>query len=95
MNPISKDPVVELKTVGLALTMQCNFECAHCITESSSKLRERISLENALALIEDIARESKNICFTGGESFLRRADLFECIAAAKNKGLLVSVVSNG
>lgn len=95
MNPISKDPVVELKTVGLALTMQCNFECAHCITESTPELRERISLEGALALIDVISRESKNICFTGGESFLRKHDLFECITAAKNKGLTVSVVSNG
>ncbi len=95
MRSISKDPVVELKTVGLALTMQCNFECDHCITESTPNLRERISLNNSLSLIDEIALESKNICFTGGESFLRRRDLFECITAARNNGLVVSVVSNG
>jgi len=95
MKQIANEPVVDLRTVGIALTLRCNFQCAHCITESGPENRQTIDKSQALALIDRIACESENICFTGGESFLRRNDLFVCIARARELGLNVSAVTNG
>ncbi len=95
MMQIAKDPVVRFRTVGLSLTMQCNFLCEHCITESTPDMTETIEREKAFELIEDISRESESVCFTGGESLLREELLLECMEKANEKGLTISLVSNG
>jgi len=95
MKSVSSDAVVELKTVGFALTTKCNFYCAHCITNSSPAINDSISLNDAYILIEQIAKESNNICFTGGECFLRLNDLYSCISKANQLKLNISIVTNG
>jgi|GEM_PF-1962805 len=95
MRYICKDPVVRFRTVGLALTLQCNFECAHCITESGPRTRAQFTLREATRLIDGIAAESENICFTGGESLLRKDLLLKCLRRAKDRDLVPTLVTNG
>lgn len=95
MKRIADEAVVHLRTVGLALTMQCNFECSHCITESTPLTKESISETDALALVDEIAEEARNICFTGGESLLKKKLLLRCMERAKEHQLTISLVSNG
>lgn len=95
MKQIASDPVVRLRTVGLVLTLQCNFQCSHCITESTWSQTETIQLEDAHALIDEIACESECICFTGGECLLRKELLIDCMKYAHKKGLNVTMVTNG
>ena len=92
MRSIAVDPVVQLKTVGLALTLQCNFHCSHCITESSPQETDKMDIDVKIVL-EDSSLE--NICFTGGESLLCEEMLIDCISEARSKGLIVSLVTNG
>ena len=89
------EPVVRLRTVGLALTMQCNFECAHCITESSPRVRSALSDAEAERLIEDIPGNSAHICFTGGETTLKLEMLLRGIRQARSLGLIPTIVTNG
>lgn len=95
MKPISNDPITDFRTVGLALTMQCNFECAHCITESSPLNKEFIHSSEVFRLIDDIGLESRGICFTGGESLLKKDLLIKCIKRAINNNLVPTLVTNG
>lgn len=95
MKQISNESVVRLRTVGLALTMQCNFECSHCITESGPKRVESIKSSEAFKLIDEIASESESICFTGGESLLKKNLLISCIKRARKNDLIPTLVTNG
>lgn len=95
MKQISNEPVVRLRTVGLALTMQCNFECSHCITDSGPKRVESIEASEAFKLIDEIGSESESICFTGGESLLKKDLLISCIERARKNDLIPTLVTNG
>ena len=95
MKELATDPVLNFRTVGLAITLRCNYTCAHCINDSGPHQGDQIGLEEALNIIACISQESNNICFTGGESFLYRDMLFNCIRAAKEMGMIVSLVTNG
>lgn len=94
MSNMAEEPVVRLRTVGLALTLQCNFACAHCIVEAGPSLSASISAVEAEGLIEAIAEESESICFTGGESFLKKDVLLRCIEVARARGLSATLVTN-
>jgi hypothetical protein len=89
------EPVVRLRTVGLALTMQCNFECVHCITESSPQVRSALSDGEAEQLIADIPAHSARICFTGGETTLKLDMLLRGIRQSRLLGLVPTIVTNG
>ena len=88
-------PVIRLRTVGLALTMQCNFECAHCITESGPHVRSALTDAEAEQLIDEIPGSTANICFTGGEATLKIDMLLRGIRQARALGLIPTIVTNG
>lgn len=95
MKKLAEDPVANFRTVGLALTLKCNYSCGHCINDSGPNRNGSVGLNEAIDLISDISQASRGICFTGGESLLETGKVLECIRAASRLGLNVSLVSNG
>jgi organic radical activating enzyme len=91
----NSDPVIEVRTIGLALTLKCNFHCAHCITDAGLHHHDVINEADAFRLIEDISKHSKTICFTGGECILEKDLLLSCIKHSTEVGIVPTLVTNG
>jgi len=79
------------------ITNKCNFRCLHCFNRSGENLREKeLSDKEVLELMEEI-KDIKpfNLCFSGGEPLLRKKLLLSCAKQLSNKGIRVSLVTNG
>lgn len=83
-------------TAGIELLPQCNFKCIHCYAESDRKSEtESLSTDEIEKIIDTLAEHNcLEIYFTGGECLLHK-DFFEIYIYAKEKGMLVSVLTNG
>lgn len=85
------------REVNLELTHRCNLKCKMCgvwIKGVDSSLQELTAAEYL-----DLFQQMKNIgvrlvTLTGGEPFIRK-DLFDIVEAAKSKGLICNVFTNG
>ncbi len=81
----------------LELTQMCNERCVHCYIPSSLKGETAISLslDKVLKIIDEYsAMSGTEIVFTGGEIGLYK-NLFDVIEYAKQKGLIVTLITNG
>jgi len=82
---------------SLDLTHRCNLRCIHCYLgdRSDRMLHEEMSTKQILSVLDQIT-EAGCLYFliTGGEPLLR-TDFPEIYSYAKEKGLLVSVFTNG
>ncbi|MCK5682895.1 radical SAM protein [bacterium] len=83
----------------LELTQNCNFSCMHCylgLPETNRKDENiDLSTEEWKKIIDKVAATGIFfVVLTGGEVFLR-SDALELIEYIVNKGLIVSVFSNG
>ncbi len=82
-------------TVFGAFTYRCNQKCSHCYQEAGSPLKDEMTTEEALTIIEDLARSgTSNLSISGGEVFLR-GDAFDLVEYASSLKLRTLVVSNG
>ncbi len=81
------------KIVGLMYTRTCPLACAHCITESSPQVKQRMRFNTASDLIDTIAEFSPQLCFTGGEPFLFYREVATLVSKARALGLIISMVS--
>lgn len=79
--------------VSWTLTFRCNQRCLYCAIWKHD-CREMVTSEVLSMMTEFIKLGTKWISFTGGEPLLRD-DLGELIKFAKEKGVCVSVSSNG
>ncbi len=80
-------------TINWAVTNRCNFKCQHCYSRSDPS--EELEKGTLFACIDKIVKEKVlSINFGGGEPLLRK-DLLEIAAYAHQKGLRVSMNSNG
>ncbi len=86
-------PLPEYKVIGLMYTRACPLTCAHCITESSPQVKERMRLSQARAYLPMIAGFGAQLCFTGGEPVLYYKEIAEVIREAKTLGLRVTLVT--
>lgn len=78
-------------------TRQCNLNCVHCYSQSSSKTvpRNELSTAEAKTLFDDLAAfGSPVVLFSGGEP-LMRPDIFELLEYAVSKGLRAVLSTNG
>ena len=69
----------------------------HCYYDAGTSLNDELSTEEAFALIDEIARvmgAEANITFGGGEP-LMRDDIFTIVSYAKERGLHLTLASNG
>lgn len=85
-----------LPTVNFHIKRECNMKCRHCFAEFNDMDGEPISLEDARAIIKEIASipAFKKITFSGGEPTLYKG-IDELLKLAHDKGLKTSIVTNG
>ena len=88
--------LIEDRRLTVMLTYRCNAQCKDCGTFSSPHDKNEITLETALASIDEAHDYGiKQVIFTGGEATLRWDDLLVCIKHAHDLGLLTRLVTNG
>ena len=80
-------------------TFRCNLNCIHCYVNAPAHSPERekreLSTKRLLRLMDEITDQGcLNLLFTGGEVLIRR-DFSEVYQYAVNKGLRVTVFTNG
>ena len=79
------------------ITNKCNLSCAHCYINAgpSAQKADELSVEEAKALIDDLANmEIPLLMFSGGEPLVRE-DFWEMASYARFKGLKVALSTNG
>lgn len=82
-------------TVAISLTHQCPIRCKMCLTCSSIKNKEEMSLEMALdALRQADDINAVNFGISGGEPFLCFEKLREIVRCASRKGLVPVASTN-
>ena len=84
--------------VSVELTMRCNLRCKHCYIPLSSRVgtaRNELSLAELTGYFEQFADAGTLwLLLTGGEPLLR-PDFLEIYDAAKRKGFIISLFTNG
>ena len=77
------------------LTLKCNLKCIHCGSSAGKARNKELSTSEALNLCRDIAEiNSKEVCFMGGEPFLRK-DWFTLGKEVNDLGMKLLIISNG
>jgi radical SAM protein with 4Fe4S-binding SPASM domain len=91
--PFSETPSAPYR-MDLALTYRCNADCPHCYNARPRDYPEMTTAQwnRVIDLLWDIG--VPHICFTGGESTLRK-DLSDLIARADAKGQITGLLTNG
>ncbi len=76
-------------------THRCNLACKHCYSNSGKVQEEELSTAQALDVIDQLTDIGVTaLAFSGGEPLIRK-DFFEVARHAANRGLYVSLASNG
>jgi radical SAM protein with 4Fe4S-binding SPASM domain len=76
-------------------THKCNLRCKHCYSNSGVAQEGELTTEQALAVVDQIADAGViALAFSGGEP-LTRNDFFQVARHAADRGLYVSVATNG
>jgi len=84
---------------SIELTRSCNLKCIHCYLGRSSKDSNKVKLELNTSQWKQVIDEITEagclfLLMTGGELFLRN-DFIEIYTYAKQKGLLITLFTNG
>lgn len=85
--------MIQYSVIGLQYTLTCPLACAHCITESSPKVKGRMRIAQAVGYLRPISKFSSQVCFTGGEPILYHREIATVIREAKSLSLIVSLVT--
>jgi GeoRSP system radical SAM/SPASM protein len=80
-------------TVNWTLSYDCNFSCRHCY--SRGQKREELPLDRVLAVAEELARCRVAFVNFGGGEPLMYPHLFEVTRHARERGVKVSMNTNG
>ena len=76
-------------------THKCNLKCKHCYSDSGATREEELTTKEALVVVDQLAETGVTaLAFSGGEP-LTRNDFFEVAEHAVERGLYVSVATNG
>lgn len=76
-------------------TYKCNLACKHCYLDASNQFGDELSTNEALMVVDQIAKAgTTSLAFSGGEPLMRR-DFFEVAKHAVDSGLYVSLATNG
>ncbi|EOT44555.1 radical SAM protein [Enterococcus columbae] len=84
-------------STAVILTNKCSAACRECCFNCSPKGDLILSDEKIFKFIDEISALGtvKYMVWTGGEAFLLKDRLYQCLQYAKNKGLYSRIVSNG
>lgn len=73
------------------ITLACNLECQHCGSRAGKPRPDELSTDEALDVVEQLARlGTREISLIGGEAYLRR-DWLELIRAIRSHGIYCAV----
>jgi radical SAM protein with 4Fe4S-binding SPASM domain len=76
-------------------THTCNLSCKHCYSNSGATRETELNTKEAMEVVDQLADAGViALAFSGGEP-LSRKDFFEVAGHAANRGLYVSVATNG
>ena len=76
-------------------TDACNLHCKHCYQGAGEMSKDELSLNERLNIVDQLAdNDVVAIAFSGGEALLRD-DFWEVARYASNKGLYLSLATNG
>jgi radical SAM protein with 4Fe4S-binding SPASM domain len=79
----------------LELTYRCQFDCVHCYCKGAEDKKKELSAGQWKKILDQIQQAGCLwLGFTGGDPFIR-PDFPEIYAYAKEKGFLVSILTNG
>jgi organic radical activating enzyme len=77
-------------------TSQCPLECAHCIVDSSPRRSDYLNVDRVLGWIDDAASLGvSTVGFSGGEPFMRPAELRSFVERAHSRNLKTVVITSG
>ena len=80
------------------LTCRCNLTCRMCYTDpfnTPARIRQELATDEILRILHDVADAGcLFLCLTGGEP-LARPDFLDIYTAAQQRGLRVTVFTNG
>lgn len=81
--------------IFLDLTNQCNGNCIHCFMDSGETLSGELSLSQLVRIVTDMRSLGVMQLSIGGGEPLIRGDALEFLSFAVNKGLSISLTTNG
>lgn len=87
--------MIPLLSFAIHVTYTCPLTCAHCCFSSNPRNKDRLPIEQIIATIEELDRNSvEMVAFTGGEPFLLGKQLISAVAAARQRGFVTRVVTS-
>jgi MoaA/NifB/PqqE/SkfB family radical SAM enzyme len=91
--PASADP----ECVYLDLTWTCNLRCVQCAIHELRNPADELSLEERGAIIQQVGdwNPAIRMVLSGGELFTRKEALFSLAAIARDRGIYLSISTNG
>jgi MoaA/NifB/PqqE/SkfB family radical SAM enzyme len=77
-------------------TLKCNLRCSHCyISAQETEGRSELTTDEGKGVIDQIAEFGKTILVLSGGEPLLRSDIFELAEYGVQKGLIVTLGTNG
>lgn len=77
------------------ITLRCNLQCAHCLSNAGRAERDELSTEECRALLDELSRlKVFQVNIGGGEPFVRE-DFIDLLRHAHDRGVVTCVSTNG
>ena len=77
------------------VTYGCNLKCKHCYASAGMPIQNELDTAESLDLIDELAEmDVPSLAFSGGEPLVR-PDILELTKAAHDRGIYVSLATNG
>ena len=77
------------------LTLKCDLACRHCGSRAGTKRPQELSLDQALAIVSQLAEmDTEEITFIGGEAYLY-PDWLKIVEAAHAAGIRCTMTTGG
>ncbi len=82
--------------VSYSITTKCDLACKHCYSEATEEAApDELSTEEALRLVDDLARWGIGLLVLDGGEPLCRDDFLEIVSYASSRGIMAGIGSNG
>ncbi len=76
------------------LTYRCNLACRHCYLSGTGQ-GDELATDTVIGILDELSREGcLYLTFSGGEPFVRE-DFFDIYTAARSRGFLTTIFTNG
>lgn len=87
----------EPKWIAWEITRRCNLKCVHCRSSSELKIEDHpdFSLDEAKAIMDDIASYASPVLVLSGGEPLLREDVFDIAKYGNSKGFRMCLATNG